>query len=317
MQETCYLQERMKELAIKSTQKIFSKLVSHYMSHKISKEEFISKLDKFKEKVQETQKTIEKMEKIIKEREGADSLDFAILEHLSLNECTKTASLYRNTFLKKSEQHLFQENSDFYAQIKKFVNEIENGICKNALSFCKQYKSHFKEEFNSLEVKMALVEFIDLAQKDRLLAMEYARKNFQNGINALRDHLGNLIDEKNSDVFRESNETIVSGARDLFYKSVYGLFRVDDKLEKWLSYGLVAYTTQNCGSNLKCPGCAYGKYSVMVNRTENSLILCEGEDSVLDESNMAYTDDRGKVFGKKYLVKSKKQLKEPRICYFV
>lgn len=316
MENNSHFQERLKELLIKSTQKLYTKLVTYYKTGKISRDEFVVKLDKFKDKVKDVENQINHLNEISEKKNKINHFNYAILEHFLFNGYNKSAEYFKKKYFTKNEQEVC-DDANFYKKMKKILDEIGEGNCDEAFSFIKEYKVHLKDDYDDLDRKLQLIYFIKMAQVDRVKAIETARNKFSEDSLEIRDYLLNLLNKNDNFLLKQQNQVIIKETKDTFHRKILTLFNLEDRLMNILNYGLIAHSTPNCNYTYECPGCAYKKYSVMINRTENSIVLCEGSLEKLNESNMAYTDDKGKVYGAKYLQKEKKQLKEPRICYFV
>lgn len=304
--EFSHIQTTKRYLQCKSFQKLMEKLFLHYNTGKINKNEMLVKLSKLRSLVKTLSSDLKAHTNIIHSRDGLDAQNFFILEHLNYNFMFRTSAAFE-----KKHNLAAVSDTQFFREIKDMQEEIANGDCNRALSYCRENKVHLKEMFSKLETKLRIIEFVKICGRDKSRAMEYAREFFKKERESVRHHLISLIE-------REEHIDAKKIACD-FASSVYKLYNINDRLSKRLEFGTIAFKTSLCADrkSLECPGCTFSKYTRMTNRVENSEIVCEGSHIVLDSSNQAFADETGKVYGRKYIIESGITLKDPKICYFV
>lgn len=282
------------------------KLFLHYNTGKISREDMLVKLLKLKDLVKSLANNLRTSTNTIHRRNNVDTLRFFILEHLNYNFLFRTSQMFEAKYNLKPFS-----DTDFFEDIRGIQEDIVNGDCKKALAYCRENKVHMKDVFTSLETKLRIIEFTKICGKDKNRAMEYARVFFKKEKESVRKYLLSLIERDDSiDVMKISKD---------FVSGVYDLYSLKDRLSLRLEFGVIAFKTSLCElkKNLECPGCTFARYTKMINRTENSEIVCEGCHIVLDSSNQAFSDELGRVYGRKYIIESGISLKDPKICYFV
>lgn len=282
------------------------KLFLHYNTGKVSKEDMLAKLSKLKDIVRVLATNLRSETNVIHQRKDLDALKFFVLEHLNYNFLFSTSQMFEKKYNLESSS-----DTSFFQYIKNMKEEIIKGDCKKALAYCKENKVHMKNTFTALETKLRIIEFTKICGRDKNKAMEYARGFFKKEKESVRKYLLSLIERDDSIDIGKISKDFVSG--------VYELYNLKDRLSQRLEFGVIAFKTSLCAhkKNLECPGCTFAKCTKMVNRTENSEIVCEGSHIVLDSSNQAFSDETGRVYGRKYIIESGTSLKDPKICYFV
>lgn len=293
-------------LQCKSFQKLIEKLFLHYNTGKITKDEMLGKLSKLKDLMRTLAANLRTHTNTIYSRDDVDVMNFFILEHLNYNFLFRTSRIFEEKYGLTN----FGDTA-FFMDIKKMQELIVAGDCVKALAYCRENKVHLKETFSKLETKLRVIEFINMCGSDRNKAMEYAREFFKKEKESVRRHLLSLIER---DDYIDAHKV----ASDLA-QGIYQLYNLNDRFAKRVEFGTIAFKTSLCSErkNLECPGCTFAKYTPMVNRIENSEIVCGGSHIVLDSSNQAFSDDTGKVYGRAYVIESGLVLKDPKICYFV
>lgn len=188
---------------------------------------------------------------------------------------------------------------------------IFKGEFKKSIAFCKEYRIHNKVVFNELEYKLNVLEFKRLATVDKVAAIEYCRAVFKKDKSRIKSNLNSLIDKQ--------ERIDLTGIVNEFKNAVLNLYRMEDRLTTRIYYGLIAFKTVFCRKNgvVECPGCNFADFTEIINRVENSEIICEGSGIILDSSNQAYADVNGRVYGIEFLNNNRRSIEDPKICYFV
>lgn len=304
---------------VKNTKRTIEKLFSLHKSGKMSEEDFMLKLDKLKDLVIRNTETLKDLEREVVERSNVDPTKFLVVEHFNHLGEFSTADYLA---LKLGVPH----DQDFYKMILGIKRELENKNFIPALEFCKDYRLLFRN--NSFETKLKIYRFVNLCRDgNSQKALAYLMAELKKNTEAVRKFLPLLIDSKILDV---EDSTLVED----FYGAMLEVFRLGKttRLSDRVEYGMMAFKTQECFKerNTKCPTCCPElvlREEIPYNRHEQSIILCRGSGTELDDVNQPHAYDNGHVYGNEYIKKKnnlvvcpktgKSSSKYPRLCYFV
>jgi macrophage erythroblast attacher len=321
---------------VKTKGKTIEKLFSLYENNKISKDEFLNKLDRLQDLINKNCENLRELEKEIELREGIDETLFLVIEHLNQIGCYETANELKGKINEgdddgqvNSNQEQGNFDQDFFIKIKFIKDQLTLYNFKPALDFCKENKGLLPD--SGLETKLKINQFINLIERNEYQeGIIYIMNELKKNSGIVKGVLPLLIDKKlvrkmylvHSDLVKEVYESMLSS---------YKLSPIS-RLTKRVEYGMMAFKTQECFKkiNPKCPTCCNHlklREEIPFNRHEQTIILCRGTGEELDDQNQPYAFDNGHVFGNDY-IKSKNNIvvcpktgkascKYPKVCYFV
>lgn len=302
--ELCLIQTTKRYFSIKSTQKLFEKLLSHYKDNKITKEELLSKIEKIKDIVKNTCDSLRTHTDLAYKTREKEQLSLLIMEHLEYNGLSKTAK----TYAEKNDVQYYG-TSVFFKEVKGVEEMFANKEYAKLIELCSFYRVQQKKPFGEIEQKLKVLEYKRICAIDENAAYEFYKKMFCNDKATLNEQFSAFVRDNICENELENQ----------FKEAIYSIYGMSDRLCRRVFYGLVAYKTVFCDKKLSinCPGCVFSEYVKFTNRIENSEIICGGSGIILDSSNQAFCDAGGIVYGFKYLKENNKTIEEPKVCYFI
>ncbi|AFM97762.1 hypothetical protein EHEL_020050 [Encephalitozoon hellem ATCC 50504] len=317
---------------LRTTCKLMERLFQMYRNRKISKEEYMQKLEKLKEVVGSNIDEMERDAKVIaSRREPTNVLSVFIMEHFEHIGCFDTALLLANKFSIKN-----YSDSDFYKLVYGIKSQIESGMFEEALSFCREHRVELKsmkcEEAVSLENDLKIEKFIEMCHAQEFdKALEFVNKEFKRVPEQIKSYLPILVSNSN---FRKYPFSRHNKTAEQFLGCALKLFRrgFKSRLMQRIEYGMMAYKTYRCidTENNRCPACCRAfrlREDVPFNKHEISILLCRGSSEEMDDTNQPYVFEDGLIYGSRYIessdhicISSKSTdsaLRYPRLCFIL
>ncbi|AFN82477.1 hypothetical protein EROM_020020 [Encephalitozoon romaleae SJ-2008] len=317
---------------LRTTCKLMERLFQMYRCRKISKEEYMEKLEKLKEVVGSNIDEMKRNTRIMASRnEPTNTLNVFIMEHFEHIGCFGTASALASKFSIEA-----YSDADFYKRVYGIKNQIENGLFEEALSFCREYRVELKsmkcEEAASLENDLKVEKFIEMCHGQEFdKALEFINKEFKRVPEQIKSYLPVLVSNSNFRKYPFSRHTKTA---EQFLVCALKLFRrgLKSRLMQRIEYGMMAYKTYRCinTENNKCPTCCKAfrlREDVPFNKHEISILLCKGNSEEMDDTNQPYVFEDGFIYGAKYIELSEhicassksidNALRYPRLCFIL
>ncbi|ADM11004.2 uncharacterized protein Eint_020030 [Encephalitozoon intestinalis ATCC 50506] len=317
---------------LRTTCKLMERLFQMYKCGRISREEYMQKLEKLKEVIKLNIDEIEKNAKtIVARKEPVNVLNVFIMEHFEHMGYFDTAELMARKFSIGG-----YSDSDFYKRIYEIRNQVETGSFEDALAFCREHRMELRsikwEEAISLENDLKVEKFIEMCHAQEFdKALEFINKEFKRVPEQIKSYLPVLVSNSNFRKYPFSRHTKTA---EQFLRCALKLFRRGPKsrLMQRIEYGMMAYKTYRCidTENDNCPACCKAfrlREDVPFNKHEISILLCRGSGEEMDDSNQPYVFENGFIYGAKYIESSEhicinskaadNSLRYPRLCFIL
>lgn len=326
-----------RNIILKADYKLTEKIITMYQKNKINREEFVDKLKRLRKRLEEDFTKIKELNKRIENKENKD-INYYIAEHLLTNEYFEIAEKFIKEKGISIDYAFFENLTNMKEMIRKYdFSPAVNFIKENKLNLKNVYINYKGHKINGMELEnlIKLFTFMDMCKKNKKNeAIQYLRENFDNNKLYIKKYMVLIV----SDNYQFKNDLDVNNIEDLcfvfseIYLSIFGLTNIS-RLAKRVTYGLIAYKTELCGTkvNYSCPTCLKSlkalKDSLPRCKRENSIILCKGSNVEMNEKNQPFCFESGYIYCEEYMsrleyvytcVVTGKTCKEnPKICYFV